>query len=224
MTTYKGFDIDGYPGDTAMKDFYDNTPFSFTGFYLAPAPNHTNTSWMNTRSYLAGLGYGFLITYVGLQQGDTGLSSTQGQKDAANAATLANDAGFTVENTVIYLDVESGGTLATDFLDYIDGWINYIVSSTIYMPGIYCSYDETADQIKNSNANAGNLTNIRYWVFNINTPPSPGCTTNTTDSPTDSGVSFATSWQYVQSCQQTWNGTTLIVDLDLSNFANPSAG
>lgn len=26
MTTYKGFDLDIYPGDTAMKDFYDHTP------------------------------------------------------------------------------------------------------------------------------------------------------------------------------------------------------
>ncbi|SHK93454.1 glycoside hydrolase domain-containing protein [Alicyclobacillus tolerans] len=221
---YKGFDIDIYPGDTAMANFWNNTPFSFTGFYLGPAPNHSDTTWMNTKSYLESLGYGFLVIYVGQQAGDTSyLTYAQGQNDAANAASLASQAGFNTEYDVIYLDIEQGGSLNQDFIDYIDGWIDYIVDSTIYMPGIYCSY-ETADQIKNSSSNAGNLSNIRYWVFNINEPPSPGCTTNTSDSPSDSGVSYASSWQYIQECVQEWNGTTLTVDLDLSNYSNPSAG
>lgn len=225
---YKGFDISGYPGDTEMEDFWTNTPFSFTGFYLAPAPNHTDTSWMSKKSYLAGLGYGFLPIYVGRQAGSSNLTYDQGQTDAANAASLAANAGFKTELNVIYLDVEEGGELSADFIDYIDGWIDYIVDSTVYMPGIYCSYYQTADQIKNSSTNAGNLNNIRYWVYNIGSD-SPGCTTNTSDSPADSGVSYATSWQYVQSgsssgCAQTWNGTTLYVDLDLSNYSDPSAG
>lgn len=184
---------------------------------------------MSTRTYLAGLGYGFLITFVGLQEGDTGLTSTQGQNDAASAATLANDAGFTVENTVIYLDVESGPPLSTQMISYIDGWINAIVAHTIYMPGVYCSY-ETADQIKSSSTNAGNLSNIRYWVWNLSSA-SPGCITNTSDTVADSGVSYASSWQYAQTnpnipatCSVTYNGTTLDVDLDLSNYANPSDG
>ena len=226
---YKGFDIDAYPGDTAMSDFWNNTPFSFTGFYLAPAPNHSNTSWMDKKSHLASLGYGFLPIFVELQAGDSGLSYAQGQSDASTAANLASQAGFTSTDDVIYLDVEQGGLLEQDFIDYIDGWIDYIVNPSIYMPGIYCSYYQTANQIESSSTNAGNLDNIRYWVFNINQPPSPGCTTDTSDSPGDSGVSYASSWQYIQSgassgCLQTWNGTSLYVDLNLSNYANPSAG
>ena len=230
MTVYKGFDIDAYPGDTAMNDFWTNTPFSFTGFYLAPAPNHSDTSWMNTKSYLSGLGYGFLPIFVGLQVGDSNLTYSQGQTDAKSAAALASKAGFNTENNVIYLDVEAGGgSLTSDMIDYIDGWIDAIVADTIYMPGIYCSY-ENADTIKNSSTNAGNLSNIRYWVWNLSSA-SPGCTTNTSDTPADSGVSYATSWQYAQTnpyipstCPITYNGTTLDVDLDLSNYADPSVG
>lgn len=221
--SYKGFDISAYPGDTAMENFWNNTPFSFTGFYLGPTAGgqHPDSSWMNKKSYLQGLGYGLAVIYVGLQEGDSSLSYSQGQSDAQDANNLAQQAGFSKTNTVIFLDVEQGGLLSQDFINYIDGWIDYIAANTIYMPGIYCSYYQTADQIRNSDSNAVN--DCVYWVFNIDEPPSPGNTTDTGNlTPASSGVSYASVWQYNQNGSQTWNGTTLVVDLDLATSSNPS--
>jgi len=71
-----GFDVSAYPGDTTMKNFIGNgAPFSFAGFYLAPAPCHFDTSWMTKRPFLAGLGYGFLPIYVGQQLSGSGCKS-----------------------------------------------------------------------------------------------------------------------------------------------------
>jgi hypothetical protein len=218
---YLGFDASGYPGDDVMTAFWhgNGTPFYFTGFYLAPAPAHGDTGWMSKRSFLAGLGYGFIILYVGRQT--TNLTYSQGQADGDNAASLANQAGFT--KAVIYLDVEAGaGSITPALLSYIDGWLDKIDSYSAWLPGVYCSYKTNADQIKNSRPNMS----IHFYVWNLNSPPSPGCSTNVGSlKPSDSGVSYAACWQYAQNCHnQTYNGKTINpIDLDLSKSKNPSA-
>lgn len=218
---YRGFDLSIYPGDTAMSHFWNSTPFSFTGFYLAPAPLHSNTSWMAKRSYLENLGYGILIIYVGRQSYSSNLTYAQGETDGANAAALASNAGFSKKYTRVFLDIETGGTLSSSFTNYIKGWIDYVSIDTIYHAGIYCSYSKTADQIKSLDSYAGNAT---YYVFNINEPPSPGNTTSTGSlTPASSKVSYASVWQYNQNGSQTYNGSTLNVDLDLATTSNPSA-
>lgn len=218
---YNGFDLGVYPGDSEMQAFWTNTPFNFTGFYLGPAPNHSDTSWMSKKNYLQNVGYGLAVLYVGLQAGDSNLTYSQGQLHGADAATLAEKAGFTLTNTVIFLDVEQGGQLQPDFLSYIEGWIDHIAANTIYMPGIYCSYFQTADQIRNTGPNA--MNDCVYWVYNINLSPSPGCDASASLDPTTSEVSFAFLWQYAQNCSQTYNGVTLNVDLDVAGSANPSS-
>jgi hypothetical protein len=220
----KGFDISIYPGDTAMANWWNNTPFSFCGFYLAPTASgqHTNTSWMSKRSYLQGLGYGLAVIYVGRQASQSNLTYAQGQSDAADANTLAKNAGFSKMSTTVFLDVEQGGTLSSAFLSYINGWIDYMKVDTIFRPGIYCSHSSTADQIRNANSYASS-GGVDFWVWNLTQPPSPGNTTSTgTLTPADSGVSYAMNWQYAQNVSETWNGTTLTVDLDLASSANPS--
>ena len=59
MPPFLGFDTSIYPGDTAMQTLRTQALVAFTGFYLAPAPSHGDTSWMQKRAFLAGLGYGF---------------------------------------------------------------------------------------------------------------------------------------------------------------------
>jgi hypothetical protein len=177
---------------------------------------------MNKRTFLEGLGYGFLVLYVGRQQTD--LTYARGQQDGDNAVDLAIAAGFTT--AVIYLDIEAGGgSISQALLNYINGWLDKVDSFASWYPGIYCSYSQNADQIKNSRPNMS----IRFWVWRLSAP-SPGCTTAIGNlKPSDSGVAFASSWQYAQTtpgsstCAQTWNGTTLNVDLNMSDFQNPSA-
>jgi len=183
---------------------------------LAPAPNHSDASWMTKRSFLAGLGYGFLVVYVGRQT--TNLTYAQGQTDGDDAVNKAIQAGF--ESAVIYLDVESGPPLSQDLLTYIGGWLDMVGSFAAWHPGVYCSY-LTANQIKTSRPNMS----IRFWVWRLSNP-SPGCTTEVGSlDPTDSGVAYASSWQYAQNCtNQTWNNQTISpIDLDMSTTQNPSA-
>jgi hypothetical protein len=55
-TYYLGFDRSTWPGTSVMSDWWTNTPLWFAGFYLAPAPNHPNTSWMTRRSVMKSQG------------------------------------------------------------------------------------------------------------------------------------------------------------------------
>jgi hypothetical protein len=209
-------DTNIYPGDTQMANAWvgNGGPFYFTGFYLAPAPAHSDTSWMTKRAFLAGIGYGFAIVYVGRQK--TSLSYARGQTDGANAISLANSAGFA--SNVIFLDIEAGaGSISPDLLSYIEGWLDTIDASTNFYPGVYCSYKTNADTIKNSRPNM----DITFWVWNLNSPPSPACSTNIgTLSPSSSGVSYASVWQFAQNCQ---NMIIPNIDLDLADSSDPSA-
>lgn len=144
---FLGMDRSTYPSDAVMSEWFIQSPFFFTGFYLAPAPHHSNTGWMSKRSTLVNQGWGFTILYVGRQAGDGSLlNSTQGRTDAQNAASLASQAGFGV-NKVIFLDIETGGTLSSAFINYIKGWADEIWNHTIFNLGMYCSYSSTANQI-----------------------------------------------------------------------------
>ncbi len=219
---YLGFDICSYPSDSAMQAWWSGTPFYFCGFYLG-GPRYAcgNPSpWLNKRTYLKNLGYGFLVLYVGYQAGDTSyLTSAQGIADAKDAVAKAQQAGFPT-GTIIYLDVEQGGLLNPSFLTYIDAWINEINNNSSYRPGVYCSYSQTADQINNSIH-----VNCQFAIYNINIPPSPGCTTpSPAPDPTNSGVVYALDWQYAQNCLKTYNGVQLTVDLNTATTLNPSNG
>jgi hypothetical protein len=232
---YFGVDISDYPGDAQMQGWWSGSPRWYVGFYLAPAPDHSDTSWMTKRSYLAGLGWGFLIIYVGRQVGWSGLTYAQGQADASNAAGLASQAGFPSLAT-IFLDVETGGTLPSDMISYIQGWVDEIDNHTVYWAGVYCSFYQSAAQIKQ----AVGANQITFWCWNVNCPPSPGCTLpSSPPNPTGCGYSGASAWQYAQSpepqgiscsgytsgeCAQTFGGYKLNVDLDTANSQNPSNG
>lgn len=222
-TYYYGFDISIYPGDTQMSAFWTGTPFWYTGFYLGPVPNRNNDiSWMSKRTYLKNLGYGFLVIYFGKQQGESGLTFSQGQTDADNASSLAQSAGFP-SGAYIFLDVEAGGTLTTAYMNYISGWVQRIDSTaTPYWAGTYSSFYQTADQIKNALSGY----TLKSWCYNINVPPAPGCNNipATAPNPANCGVSYAAAWQLATNCSKTYNGHTLTIDVDTALSQNPSVG
>ena len=223
VTYYYGFDISIYPGDDEMSAFWTGTPFWYTGFYLGPVAHRNNDiSWMDKRTYLKNLGYGFLVIYFGRQQGDSGLTAAQGRDDADDAHNLADNAGFPA-GTYIFLDVEDGGTLSSQYMDYISGWVQRINStSTPFWAGVYCSFYQTADQIRN----ALSSYTLKTWCYNINVPPAPGCNNipTTAPNPANCGVSFAAAWQLATNCSKTYNGTTLTIDVDTALSQNPSVG
>jgi len=49
---FAGFDCSGFPGETVMQKLRSTTNFKFCGYYLAPAPSHSDPSWMGKRSFL----------------------------------------------------------------------------------------------------------------------------------------------------------------------------
>jgi hypothetical protein len=218
MTFFLGLDTSIYPGDNAMQILRAHALIAFTGFYLAPAPSHPNTSWMQKRAFLLGLGYGFAPVYLG-QQAATGpgshnLSAPQGTLDGRNAAQLAATAGFPAQS-VLYLDIETGPPMSANYLAYYSAWVQAVVDSG-FTPGAYCSH-LLARQVQQQDARAV------LWVFRLQfqnghrfTPPLP------TPNPALPDAPDATVLQYAQNCPLVVGGLTLNVDLDSSLVADPS--
>lgn len=220
-----GLDIRDYPGDNIMQWLINNTNLEWTGFYLAPSPCQGNTSWMNKYNVLKNFGWGFAPLYVGQQDPATTscpssahvLTQAQGITDAIEAANLATQAGFP-SGSVIYLDVEQGGLLSQSFMSYITAWIDELSNNQSYVPGIYCSYKQTADQI---NAIRSNLI---FWVYRLGIYTCPNSSTNTypDPDPSNSGISYASAWQLIQECDIDAGGTIIRVDLDSASSNDPS--
>lgn len=188
---------------------------------------------MTKRSYLKGLGWGFLPVYLGRQSWDDAqyLTYAQGQADALSAANLAGQAGFP-SGTVIFLDIETGGTLALNLISYITGWVHEIDSSaTIYWAGIYCNAS-CAAQIKSAICS----DQATFWCVKVDCPPSPGCNLPTqAPNPANCGISYAQAWQYALSPKPAgvncsgYTGTnctqySLNLDVDTATTTNPSNG
>jgi hypothetical protein len=234
-SSFSGFDYVTYMGNTEMTAWWNDSPFFYSGFYLAPAPNHTDTSYMTKRSYMASLGWGFLITYVGLQEGQSGLTFAGGEAAAVNATSLAKTAGFP-KNAIIFLDIETGGTLTTSMLNYINGWATALFLDEYYECGVYCNKSSVVQVASFISPNPAS-----FWCVNVNCTPSPGCTVPAPGALPPSGCGYgpALAWQFAESpepagtgcgnyvggqCPQTYGGYKFNVDLDTSTAINPSNG
>jgi hypothetical protein len=219
VSIFLGFDRSEYPGDSVMKALRTDAQVAWTGFYLAPAPSHGNTGWMLKRSFLAGLGFGFAPIYVGQQQSAPGsqiLTAAQGKLDGADAALLAERAGFP-KLSILYLDIETGPPAKPAFFDYYKAWVQAVVGNG-FSPGVYCSH-RLASQFIAADDRAV------PWVFQLKSstpqtfvPPLP------TPDPSQSSFSSAKVLQYAQNGKLTLSGSTLKpVDLDTALMADPSA-
>ena len=214
---YWGMDVSAYPGNTTMQAWKNNSNLRWTGFYLAPAPYHSNTGWMNKLSTLQSYGWNVVPIYVGLQYGNSSLSYTRGQQDGLNAINLATSAGFS-NGTFIYLDIEQGGILPANFLSYINGWVDTVYDNGTYKPGIYCSYTT----VDNLNTNITKSALLRYWVFHIGTYTG-NPVIDSAPAPYDSGCLDANSWQLVQNISKTFGGYNISpVDFSSAYSDNPA--
>ena len=146
---YFGFDRLQYPGGDVLAALKATGAVHFVAAYLAPAPSQHSTTWMPHVADLQAAGWGIVPIYVGQQApggpGSHHLTVDQAHQDATNVADLAATAQLP-DNSVVYLDVEAGGTLAADHLAYVTAWIEG-VKQTAYRPGVYCSARTTATQI-----------------------------------------------------------------------------
>jgi hypothetical protein len=217
MPIFLGFDRSEYPGDNLMQRLRAEAQIDFTGFYLAPAPSHSNKGWMDKKAFLQGLGLGFAPVYVGQQQsppGSTNLTAPQGTTDGLNATQLAATAGFPA-GSVLYLDVETGPPAKPAFFVYYKAWVQSVIDNG-YKAGVYCSHHLAAAFIGADNRAVP-------WVFQLAaiggnfTPPLPR------PDPSHSSFSGARVLQYAQNAQLNLGATVIKpVDLNTALTADPS--
>ena len=203
--SYIGFDRNDYPGDDALPMLRKS--FSFSGYWLSPPPGSKTNGWVGKRGIFRRHGFGFLLLYQGPRPGrtrNTAIAEKAGRADARNAAESALREGFST-GSVIFVDLEDGGRLAKTMHAYLRAWAREL-DTRHFRPGVYCSgipVDEgegrtivTADDIR---AHIGSHE-LSYWVYNDACPPSPGCTIpHGLLTPSASGVSYASVWQFVRS-------------------------
>ncbi len=215
---FLGFDRLAYPGDEFMQLLKTEGQVSWTGFYLAPAPSQGSTTWMKKRDFLKDLGFGFAPIYVGQQQrgvrGSHILTGAQGTIDAENAVELARNAGFP-EESVLYLDIETGPPPELALLQYYKAWVEGVESNG-FSPGVYCSHKLAADLMEQAPA--------IVWIFHLKFPnetafeaPLPII------DPSQSDFTEARMIQYAQQGTLTLGREPLSpIDLDCSKKADPS--
>ena len=215
---YLGFDRNIYPGDDALPVL--RRTFAFASYWLGPPPGEKTNTWSGKRELLRSQGFGFLVLFRGPQISELqriwsesrfnradrlqAQAEKRGASDASLAASAAKKEGFP-SHTVIFLDIEEGGRLPAVYHVYLRAWVDQLVGAG-YRAGAYCSgmpVSEgrgatiiSADDIRK---NIGSRDLI-YWVYNDACPPSPGCAfPQDPPTPSKSGTSYATVWQFAQS-------------------------
>jgi len=137
-------------------------------------------------------------TYVGQQvigSGSHTVTAEQGINDAQDAGMLAGNAGLS-EGSVIYLDIENGGQMPSNQVEYVRSWITDVQNNTPYVPGVYC-HKTTAPQV--ASAVDGVVTDLKTWVFGgpIDTGPHDiDLDAEQAPDPATSGYPAALLWQY----------------------------
>lgn len=219
MPFFLGFDRSAYPGDSLMRLLRTEARVIWTGFYLAPAPSHPQAGWMQKRAFLKGLGYGIAPIYVGQQQrpgpGSHILTTAQGRIDARDAVRLAKRAGFP-EQSVLYLDIESGPPASDELVAYYRAWVQGVVEND-YSPGVYCSHLLARRFTTEDNR-------AIPWIFHLKFPnghtfPLPLPVLD----PSQSDFTRARMLQFAQAATIRFSTRTLTpVDLNSSTTADPS--
>jgi hypothetical protein len=208
---YLGLDLNNYPGDANLKTLHQT--FSYTGYWLNPAPGETRNTWTGHRAAVDSAGFGFLVLFNGrlYAQLKTVANATRlGRSDAAAAAATARREGFP-RATIIFLDQEQGGRMLPEQKAYIYAWVDGVTAAG-FRAGIYCSGMAAADDGNVVTAQDIREHDIRehaagrditYWVTNDACPPAPGCAfPQRPPHPAESGIAFAEVWQFAQSPQR----------------------
>ena len=219
MQGFAGFDRSDYPGKAAMDWLKANTNLKWCGFYLAPAPSHGPTSWMDADDADFD-GWGFAPIYVGRQITGPGARLTdglgQGASDGKNACDLMATAGFD-KGCVVFLDLENGPPMPTIQREYVGAWCDAVTAAG-FVPGVYCSFLFAA-QVHALRPAA------KIWVYHVRTvSPHPIVgTVMPNPDPATSGYPGASVWQHDDEARVHCPPIgVLACDLNSANSADPS--
>jgi hypothetical protein len=245
---YYGFDKDGYPGDALLPALHRT--FAYTGFWLNNPSGMKANPWAGKRPIVRAAGFGFLILFNGrldrqLVHRD---AAALGREDGADAIAAAHREGFPA-GAIVFLDQEEGGALLDEQAAYLGAWIA-AVNASPYRAGVYASGIPVPAgrgiRISTAHDIEARFPDAQLWVWDDRCPPAPGCIAPQPSlSMTRSGFPSAIVWQYAQSprrkadtaaCRSTYAADSRCyapglprseathVDLDLSNFPDPSSG
>jgi hypothetical protein len=202
---YLGFDRNSYPGDAALPTL--RKTFFFAGYWLNNPPGETSNSWRGKREILNSNGFGFLLLFNGRFYKDLKsvvFAKNIGARDAASAVAAAKREGF-LSGAIIFLDQEQGGHMLPEQRAYLHAWIDGIIAAG-FRAGIYCSGIPATERGEGGVITANDIRDgaegrsIAFFIYNDSCPPSPGCAAPANPpSPAQSGVAFATVWQFAQS-------------------------
>jgi hypothetical protein len=203
--TFFGFDRNDYPGDDVLPSL--RKTFSFTGYWLSPPPGEKRSTWQGKRALLQSQGFGFVVLFNGRESRTLHNSANAHQKaalDAQSAVKFAEEEGF-AKGTVIFLDIEEGGRLPSNYHEYVSAWAGTLEIAG-FRAGVYCSAMPVDDgggakitTAQDIQAHSGSHPLV-FWVYNDSCPPSPGCAFPANPPPpAQSGFSSAAIWQYAQS-------------------------
>jgi hypothetical protein len=202
---YLGFDRNTYPGDAAIPTL--RKTFSFSGYWLNIPPGETSNTWRGKREILNSNGFGFLLIFNGRLYKDlksVAAARSIGARDAAAAVASARREGFP-GGAIIFLDQEQGGHMLPEQRAYLHSWMDGIIAAG-FRTGIYCSGIRAVENGEGGVITANDIRDgaearsIAFFVYNDSCPPSPGCSAAANPpSPAESGVPFASVWQFAQS-------------------------
>ena len=244
---FPGFDTSIYPGDAAMSAWrYPSSPYYWSGYYL-PAPCHRDVTWTNKYNTLKAMGWGVAAIYVGQQDwsqipqsvivrganvGDRAatsiaseavtcsaslLSADQGAMEAADAVARLRADGFP-DRSIVFLDVEFVTSVTPALIEYYKAWIAGVLRDGRYRPGVYAA---------KSNATTLRVAALDAYRSVASTDDPPFWIASSTGfsvdlAPTAVGLDFAKLWQGRFDITQTWNGVTLLIDVDVASTRSPS--
>ena len=146
------------------------------------------------------------------------LTSEQGTSDAIDAVTRTASEGFPV-GTVIYLDIEHMDAIPASMEAYYRAWVQQVLRDGRFRPGVYVHEANAAsayEGIRRAYADMGVSGSAVFWVtsptrFSIDKQPS------------EVGFPWASVWQGIYEVNQTWNGATVNIDVDVAAMRSPSS-
>jgi hypothetical protein len=225
MPTAAGFDCGSYPGDAALHAWASGGTYQFVGYYL-PAPCHGSafTPWTGKAAFIAGLGLGFAVVYVGLQQtgcGAAALSHDKGVEHGRDTLARCESEAFP-NGTVVFLDVEHfDGSLSGAMEDYVRGWIGAILDDGSIKPGIYCA-KRNADELRGAAQREYDARGLSgrpaFWITSVSNPSFD----IRSSTPDQSGVPFADVWQGRIDVSGEQDGVQLNIDQNVAMTDDPS--
>ena len=146
------------------------------------------------------------------------LTTEQGSIDGIDAVSKTAAEGFPL-GTVIYLDIEHMDAIPASMDAYYRAWVQQVLADGRFRPGIYVHKANAAaiyDGVRRAYTDMNASGSAIFWVTS-----SSGFSLD--KSPQQVGFAWASIWQGMLEVNQTWNGATLNIDVDIAAMISPSS-